>query len=300
MDFAETPEHELLRAAGRARSPRRSATSTSPSRARTGEKTDELWQAIAAQGFLGVHLPEEYGGGRRRHHRARDRLRGARRRRAARCCSSSSRPPSAPSSSRGSGPTSSARAWLPGLATGDKMAFAITEPDAGSNSHNLSTTATRDGEVCRLRGTKTYISGVDEATAMLVVARTGTDERRRATARLSLFVVDTDAPGLERTPIPVEIGAPEKQFHALLRRRRGRRRPPARRRGRGPAPGVLRPQPRAHHRRGDLHGHRALRARTRRPRTRASARCGTCRSARTRASRTRWRRRRSSSSWRGS
>ena len=56
------------------------------------------------------------------------------------------------------------------------MVFAITEPDAGSNSHHLSTTATRDGDVYRLRGTKTYISGVDEAPRMLVVARTGVDD----------------------------------------------------------------------------------------------------------------------------
>ena len=54
------------------------------------------------------------------------------------------------------------------------MVFAITEPDAGSNTHRLSTTATRDGDGWRLRGTKYYISGVDEAEALLVVARTGT------------------------------------------------------------------------------------------------------------------------------
>jgi len=93
--------------------------------------------------------------------------------------------------------------------------FAITEPDAGSNSHNLSTVATRDGDVYRLRGTKTYISGVDEAPQVLVVCRTGTDPDT-GRARLSLLVVDTDAPGLERTVIPVEIRAPEKQFQLFF------------------------------------------------------------------------------------
>ena len=44
-------------------------------------------------------------------------------------------------------PTSSGRAGSPGLAAGSKMAFAITEPDAGSNSHRISTTATRDGDL---------------------------------------------------------------------------------------------------------------------------------------------------------
>jgi len=105
--------------------------------------------------------------------------------------------------------------WLPGIALGEKMVFAITEPDAGSNSHRIATTATRDGDIYRLRGTKTYISGVDEARLMLVVTRTGTDETS-GRATLSLFVVDTDAPGLERSLIPVEITTPEKQFQLFF------------------------------------------------------------------------------------
>src|SRR5439155_9686940 len=117
------------------------------------------------------------------------------------------------------GTESQKRTWLPKIAgTEDprwKMAFAITEPDAGSNSHKLSTTATRDGDEYVLRGTKYYISGVDEAEAMLVVTRTGVDEGS-GRGKLSLFIVDTDAPGLERTVIPVEITAPEKQFTLFL------------------------------------------------------------------------------------
>jgi alkylation response protein AidB-like acyl-CoA dehydrogenase len=90
------------------------------------------------------------------------------------------------------------------------MAFAITEPDAGSNSHQLSTRAERDGATWRLHGTKQFISGVDEAEAMLVVTRTGTDDDGRG--RLSLFVVDTDAPGLTRHRLPIAAQVPEKQF----------------------------------------------------------------------------------------
>jgi len=91
------------------------------------------------------------------------------------------------------------------------MAFAITEPDAGSNSHRISTVATRDGSGWRLRGTKYYISGVDDADRVLVVARTGVDERT-GRAELSLFVVDSDAGGLTRQRIPVEILSTERQF----------------------------------------------------------------------------------------
>ena len=110
-----------------------------------------------------------------------------------------------------SGTRSRSRRWLPGLATGElRMAFAITEPDAGSNSHQITTTARRDGDDWVLDGRKTYISGVDEAHAMLVVARS--EDARTGTLRPALVVVPTDAPGFERTLIPVEITGPEKQF----------------------------------------------------------------------------------------
>ena len=101
--------------------------------------------------------------------------------------------------------------FLPPIIGGEKMAFAITEPDAGSNSHNLSTVARRDGDIYRLTGTKTFISGIDEAKWVLVVARTGVD-KESGRAKLSLFVVDVETPGLEMQPIAVEIAAPEKQY----------------------------------------------------------------------------------------
>jgi alkylation response protein AidB-like acyl-CoA dehydrogenase len=98
------------------------------------------------------------------------------------------------------------------MASGDtKVVFALTEPDAGSNTHKLATTATRDGDDWLLNGTKYYSSGVDEAAAIMVVARTGTDEST-GHARLSLFLVRTGAPGLERQPLPVAAPLPERQF----------------------------------------------------------------------------------------
>jgi alkylation response protein AidB-like acyl-CoA dehydrogenase len=104
------------------------------------------------------------------------------------------------------------QAWLPGLATGARrIAFAITEPDAGSNSHRISTTAIRDGDVYRLNGQKYYISGVDEADHILVVTRTGIDEIS-GNAQLSLFVVDVDTPGLTTQKIDMEMVSPENQY----------------------------------------------------------------------------------------
>ena len=209
MDFSESPQHAMLRAtvsdlaAG-------FGHDYYMSQARAGGKTTELWQALGLHGFLGVHLPEEYGGGGG----GMSELAIVCEEVAAQGCPLLLILVSAAISAEviaRFGTDKQKQEWLPGLAGGEKMVFAITEPDAGSNSHNLTTTAVRDGEVYRVRGTKTFISGVDEAAVMLVVVRTGTDTST-GRARLSLLIVDTDAPGLERTPIPVEIASPEKQF----------------------------------------------------------------------------------------
>ena len=62
MHFAETEEHEMLRAAVRDIAGK-FGHEYYAERARSDGKVHELWDAIAEQGFMGVHLPEEYGGG---------------------------------------------------------------------------------------------------------------------------------------------------------------------------------------------------------------------------------------------
>ena len=107
------------------------------------------------------------------------------------------------------------RRWLPGIADGTgTMAFAITEPDAGTNSHNITTTARRDGDEWVLTGRKIWISGIDEADNVLVVART--EDARTGKLKPCLFVVPTDAAGFEANPIPMEIVSPEKQFQVFI------------------------------------------------------------------------------------
>jgi alkylation response protein AidB-like acyl-CoA dehydrogenase len=107
------------------------------------------------------------------------------------------------------------REWLPGLADGSrKMAFGITEPDAGSNSHRITTTARRDGEDWLLTGRKVFISGVDIADATLIVGRT--EDARTGKLKPCLFIVPRDAPGFTRSPIEMELAAPEKQFELVL------------------------------------------------------------------------------------
>ncbi|MGI5482198.1 acyl-CoA dehydrogenase family protein [Streptomyces lavendofoliae] len=105
--------------------------------------------------------------------------------------------------------------WLPGLADGTRtMAFGITEPDAGSNSHRITTTARRDGDDWVLTGRKVFISGVDIADATLVVGRT--EDARTGKLKPCLFVVPRDAPGFGRRRIDMELDAHEKQFELTL------------------------------------------------------------------------------------
>ncbi|MER5522861.1 acyl-CoA dehydrogenase, partial [Streptomyces sp. NPDC002763] len=107
------------------------------------------------------------------------------------------------------------RAWLPGLAEGSRlMAFGITEPDAGSNSHRITTTARRDGADWLLTGRKVFISGVDMADAVLIVGRT--EDARTGRLKPCLFIVPTDAEGFRKRPIDMELNAAEKQFELVL------------------------------------------------------------------------------------
>ena len=179
-------------------------------KSKAGEKSTELWQAVGKQGFLGVNIAEEYGGGGGGIYD----LQAVGEELAAAGCPllmTVVSPAICGTIIQAFGTPEQKQRWLPGIASGETlMSFAITEPDAGSNSHNISTTADRVGDEWVIRGTKYYISGVDEADAVLVVARTDTDERGRG--KLSLIVVPTDAPGLERSLIPVEAVTPEKQF----------------------------------------------------------------------------------------
>ena len=213
MDFAETAEQLLLRASV-ADLAARYGHPYWLGKARAGEKTRELWDEVGRLGYLGVGIPEEYGGGGR----GIVELAIVAEELAAAGCPLLFivvSPAICGSVIGRSGTAEQKERWLPALASGTtKMAFAITEPDAGSNSHRLSTVARRDGSDWILAGRKTYISGVDEADAVLVVGRA--EDARTGTLRPALAIVPTDAPGFEKTLIPVEITGPEKQFALFL------------------------------------------------------------------------------------
>ncbi|SFW62975.1 acyl-CoA dehydrogenase family protein [Amycolatopsis australiensis] len=93
-----------------------------------------------------------------------------------------------------SGQDSQVAKWLPAVAAGDAVAaFALTEPDAGSDAAALALAAEPDGDGWRLTGTKMWISNAPEADFYTVFARTTPGAGSRG---VSAFVVPADRPGL--------------------------------------------------------------------------------------------------------
>ena len=133
MDFAETAEQLLLRSSV-AELAARYGHPYWLGKARAGEKTRELWDEVGRLGYLGVSIPEEYGGGG---HGIVELAIVAEELAAAGCplLFIVVSPAICGSVIGRSGTAEQKERWLPGLASGTtKMAFAITEPDAGSNS----------------------------------------------------------------------------------------------------------------------------------------------------------------------
>jgi acyl-CoA dehydrogenase len=100
------------------------------------------------------------------------------------------------------------REWLPKVASGEAIAaFAMTEPECGSDAANIATSAMRDGDKWVLVGEKTYISNGGIADFYVTFARTGEGEGARG---LSAFIVPADAVSVTER---IEVIAP----HPLAR-----------------------------------------------------------------------------------
>lgn len=102
------------------------------------------------------------------------------------------------------------RHWLPRIASGEIVtSFALTEPNAGSDSASVETRAVKEpgsapgtgGDVYRLTGTKRFITNADRASLFTVMARTG----EAGAKGVSAFLVPADLPGLS-------IGKPERKM----------------------------------------------------------------------------------------
>ncbi|WP_328362559.1 acyl-CoA dehydrogenase family protein [Streptomyces sp. NBC_00445] len=200
----ESEEHKALREAVAALGKRHGRTYT----------REDLWSDAGKLGYLGVNIPEEYGGGGGGIAELSIVLEELG---AAGCplLMMIVSPAICGTVIARFGTEAQKREWLPALANGTRtMAFGITEPDAGSNSHRITTTAHRDGADWLLTGRKVFISGVDIAEATLIVGRT--EDARTGNLKPCLFIVPRDAEGFTRRQIDMELNAAEKQFELTL------------------------------------------------------------------------------------
>ncbi|MEP7180382.1 MAG: acyl-CoA dehydrogenase family protein, partial [Pseudonocardiales bacterium] len=225
MNFTESEVQHALRAAVADLGARYGFQYTR-SKVKSGQSTDELWLEAGKLGFLGVNLPEQYGGGGGGMYELSLVLEEL----SAAGCSQLMMvvsPAICGTVIAKYGSDEQKLRWLPGIADGSLvMAFGITEPDAGSNSHNIATTARRregtggtpgdEGAAggWLLTGRKIYVSGVDRADAVLVVART--EGARTGRLEPVLFAVPTDSPGFQFSPIEMDLATTDKQFMLFL------------------------------------------------------------------------------------
>ena len=209
MQFVETDEQQALRKAVADLGKRYGHEYTAP-RARSREPLTELWQEAGRAGFIGVNLPEEYGGGGAGMYELAivgEELNAA----GCGLLMTVVSPAINGTIISRFGTDEQKQRWLPGIASGETiMAFGITEPDAGSNSHNITTTASRDGSDWILNGRKIYVSGVDVSEAVLIVGRT--EDARTGRLKPALFALPTDTPGFEFKAIDMDVPMPDKQF----------------------------------------------------------------------------------------
>lgn len=213
MNFDPTPEQEQLRDAVRALG-KQYGHRYFVEKAKAGERTTELWNEAGGLGYLGVNIPTEYGGG------------GGGITELAIVCEELAAsgcpllllvvsPAIVATIITRHGTEEQRKRHLPGIADGSqRIAFAITEPDAGSNFHRLGTVARRDGDDWLISGRKCYISGVDQAGHVLVVARS--EDATTGKLKPALFLVPTDAAGLTYSKLDMEILSPEDQFLLYL------------------------------------------------------------------------------------
>lgn len=157
----------------------------------------EAWRDLADGGWIGLTVPEEYGGG------------GAGMLELAVACETLAAsggtagvflyiltPGFGAMTLARHGTEAQKQRILPGVATGDvQFCLGLTEPDAGSNAVEISTAAREDGDELVVKGQKTWISGVENADWMIVVARTtpaaeAKEKLGSRTAGFTLLLVD--------------------------------------------------------------------------------------------------------------
>ena len=105
--------------------------------------------------------------------------------------------------------------YLPGIASGEIItSFALTEPEAGSDSAAVQTRARREGDVYVLDGAKRYITNAGKASLFTVMARTDPD--KKGGSGVSAFLVPRDLPGLSVGKSEKKMGQQGAHIHDVI------------------------------------------------------------------------------------
>jgi acyl-CoA dehydrogenase len=205
MDFEFTEEQKMI-----ANSARDIAKDFPPEYWREkdekGEFGEEFWKALSKAGFTGIVIPEEYGGAGM----GMTELLIAIEELCASGCGMAGNWYLVLTEVFGGmsivrhGTEEQKEKYLPGIAKGElEFCMALTEPDAGTNTLNIRTSAVKDGDEWVINGNKIFISGADRAKGMLIIARTTPREKaERKTRGISLFLADLPNPAVKVNPIP--------------------------------------------------------------------------------------------------
>ncbi|WP_247005724.1 acyl-CoA dehydrogenase family protein [Halorientalis litorea] len=181
-----------------------------------GRDPDEFWQDCADAGFLGATAPQEYGG----EGMGITELTTIVEELVANGCMGADmlfivNVVFGAVTLTNHGSEEQKKELLEPLIDGDlRFCMALTEPNAGHNAPNLDTFAEeQDDGTFHINGSKQWISGVDRADKMLLVARTRPkDEVPKRTQGITLFLADPHDDNIERRELDVGIPTPEKQF----------------------------------------------------------------------------------------
>lgn len=180
-------------------------------KARKLEFPQEMWDEIAATGLFGMIIPEEYGGSGMKIDDLRVAIEELSRRGLSTLhfisffmdCIFLVRHASPEQKER----------WLPEMVNGTYFSFAITEPDAGTNTFKIKTRAVREGDHYRLNGQKHFITGAADSKYMVLIARTTPYEAvQNKRDGLSIFVIDPKSEGITMQPQNVGILSPDRQY----------------------------------------------------------------------------------------
>lgn len=113
-------------------------------------------------------------------------------------------------------PETAARLLPPIIAGDRRLAFAITEPEAGTNSFAMQTTAVRSGAEYLVSGRKRWISSAGEADDLFLVCASGEPSRRDGRQSITILMADMHAPGISTELLTADAGTPERQYDVVF------------------------------------------------------------------------------------